>query len=519
MSTQNLETKHDAILQRILEIIPGLLTWGLILSPIWLGLLFPELVIYMLTFLAVYWAYLAVKHFRGLYIGYRKHKAELQVDWWDKCQKLQADWEKLPDKTTLPKDLKSIVHFLLIPTCNEPADVIKNSIDSVFAQTMPHNQILLVCAVEEKNSQRILRDIDSALGDRKKELYGFYSFVHPAGIVGEAKGVGGANRTWGAKHAVEELKQQNADIKNFIFSTIDGDHVMHPQYLARLTHLYLSTDKRNNHFYSTAVHLFSNNYWKVPTVMRIEASSVTLGTLSNWISGIPQTRETFSAYGASLQTLIDADYWDVVLGIDDTVFFWRAFFARNGEFTGVCHYIPYSADAVEGTSYVNSYKSLYKQLLRWGWGVIVFPLSVKGFIKHRTIPLSKKVLWIYTQIKNKTLLVSIVFLITFGFYILTVANKYVKQSNFAYSLPYSISIMLSAILILIVPITYIKIKIVGGIPKNLPIWRKAMYLLEGPLIVINLLTFSFFPFIDAQTRMMFGKKMKDLYFTPKMART
>ena len=519
MVAQHLETKHDAILQRVLEVIPGLLTWGLILSPVWLGLLFPELVIYMLTFLAVYWAYLAVKHFRGLYLGYRKHQTELQVDWWSECQKLQADWENLPDKATLPKDLSSIVHFLLIPTCNEPADVIKNNIDSIFAQTVPHNQILLVCAVEEKNSQRILHDIDSALGDRKKELYGFCAYVHPAGIVGEAKGVGGANRTWGAKHAVEELKNQNADIKNFVFSTIDGDHVMHPQYLARLTHLYLSTDKRNNHFYSTAVHLFSNNYWKVPTVMRIEASSVTLGTLSNWISGIPQTRETFSAYGSSLQTLIDADYWDVVLGIDDTVFFWRAFFARNGDFTGVCHYIPYSADAVEGTSYVNSYKSLYKQLLRWGWGVIVFPLSVKGFIKHRTIPLSKKVLWIYTQIKNKTLLVSIVFLITFGFYILTVANKYVKQSNFAYSLPYSISIMLSAILVLIVPITYIKIKIVGGIPRELPIWRKAMYFLEGPLIVINLLTFSFFPFIDAQTRMMFGKKMKDLYFTPKMART
>lgn len=524
MHTSQLTSTGDAILQRVLEIIPGLLTWGLILSPIWLGIWRPELVIYMLTFLSVYWAYMAVKHFRGLYLGYNKHKAELAVDWWGECLKLKDDWEKLPDSQTRPKDLDSVVHFLLIPTFNEPADVIKNSIDSIFAQTMPHNQILLVCAVEEKYSQRVLHDIDTALGDRKKDLYGFYAFVHPAGIPGEAKGAGGANRTWGAKHAVEELKKsiagkENVDIKNFIFSTIDGDHVMHPQYLARLTHLYLSTDKRNNHFYSTAVHLFSNNYWRVPTVMRIEASSVTLATLSNWISGIPQTRETFSAYSSSLQTLIDADYWDVALGIDDTVFFWRAFFIRNGEFSGVCHYIPYAADAVEGTSYFNSYQSLYKQLLRWGWGVIVFPLSIRGFVKYRKIPLGKKVIWIYTQLKNKTLLVSIVFLVTFGFYILTAINKDIKQSNFAYSLPYSISIMLSSILFLIIPITVLKTKIVGGIPRSLPWWRKAMFLVEGPLIVINLLTFSFFPFIEAQTRMMLGKKMKDLYFTPKMART
>ena len=511
-------TLGDRILQRILEVIPGFLTWGLILSPIWLGILYPTLAIYVLTFLSVYWAYLAVKHFRGLYIGYKKHKKELTVDWWEECTKLGANWETLPDKETLPTSLESVVHFLLIPTYNEPADVIKNSLDSILAQTFPQKQILLVCAVEEKYSQRVLADIDTAIGDRKKDLYGFYVFVHPAQIEGEAKGAGGANRTWGAKHAVEELKKQNVDIKNFIFSTIDGDHVLHPQYLSRLTHLYLSTSKRNNHFYTTAVHLFSNNYWQVPTVARIEASSVTLATLSNWISGIPQTRETFSAYSSSLQTLIDADYWDVGLGIDDSIFYWRAFFVRNGEFTGLCHYIPYAADAVEGTSYFNSYKSLYKQLLRWGWGVIVFPLSVKGFFKHGNIPLSKKILWIYTQLKNKTLLVSMVFLVTFGFYILTATNKYVKQSNFAYSLPYSISIMLSAILVLIVPITYLKIKIVGGIPRNLPFWRKALFLLEGPLIVINLLTFSFFPFLEAQTRMMLGKKMKDLYFTPKMIR-
>lgn len=518
MQNDQQNTVSDKILQRVLEIIPGVLTWGLILSPIWLGFLYPALAIYILTFFSVYWAYLAVKHFGGLYIGYKKHRKELTIDWWEECKKLKPNWESLPDKETLPTSLESVVHFLLIPTCNEPADVIKNSIDSVFTQTIPHKQILLVCAIEEKNSQRILSDIDAILGNRKNDLYGFYAFVHPAGIVGEAIGVGGANRSWGAKHAVEELKKQSVDIKNFIFSTIDGDHVMHPQYLARLTHLYLSTDRRNNHFYSTAVHLFSNNYWAVTTVARIEASSVTLATLSNWISGISQTRETFSAYGSSLQTLIDANYWDVVLGIDDTVFYWRAFFARNGDFTGVCHFIPYSADAVEGTSYINSYKSLYKQLLRWGWGVVVFPLSMKGFIKNKTIPLGKKFLWTYTQLKNKTLLISMVFLVTFGFYILTATNKYVKQSNFAYNLPYAISIMLSAILVLIVPITYLKIKIVGGIPRDLPFWRKILFLMEGPLIVINLLTFSFLPFIEAQTRMMLGKKMKDLYFTPKMVR-
>ena len=334
--------------------------------------------------------------------------------------------------------------------------------------------------------------------------------------MGEAIGAGAANRTWGAKHGVEELTKQNALIKNYIFSTIDADHVIHAQYLARLTPLYLSSDKRNNRFYSTAVHSFDNNYWKVPTVMRIEATSILLGAMADWIVSNVEIKDTFAAYSASLQTLIDADYWDVALGIDDTVFYWRAFFARNGDFLGTPHFIPYAADAVQGNSYLNSYQSLYKQLLRWGWGVIVFPLSVKGFIKHYTVPFRFKLLWLADQFQKKVLLVSIVFLITFGFSILTIVNEGVRQTNFAYSLPYITSFILTCTLVFLIPGTIIRFRMVKPIPQAWPFWRKALAFCEGPLIILNLLTFSSVPYIQAQTSMMFGKKMKDLYFTPKV---
>jgi hypothetical protein len=44
--------KHDKKVQRFLEIVPGILTWSLILSPIWVGLLFPKAII--LNILTVY---------------------------------------------------------------------------------------------------------------------------------------------------------------------------------------------------------------------------------------------------------------------------------------------------------------------------------------------------------------------------------------------------------------------------------------------------------------------------------
>lgn len=508
--------KYDSKIQRLLEILPGLMTWSLLLSPIWLGLIYPQIVIFILTFLAVYWVYLAVKHFTGLYIGYKRYSRELKVDWLDEVNKLK--WEELPHKETLPDTLQSVRHFLLIPACNEPYEVLQASIESIFEQKMPLNQILLVYTAEEKQGQRVLEDVKKILAGREDQLAGFLSYIHPAGIVGEAVGAGAANRAWGAKHAVKVITERGDDIKNYIFSTIDADHVMHSHYLSRLTHLYLTTDKRYNHFYTTAVHLFSNNYWKVPTLMRIEATSTTLGTLSNWVVALKDVRETFSAYSASLQTLVDADYWDVSLGVDDTVFFWRAFFVRNGDFTGVCHYIPYSADAVEGRTLVEAHKSLYRQLLRWGWGVMVFPLSVKGFLRNKKVPLYKKLLWVFYQIKFKVVLISTVFLITFGFFILTFANEHVKQLSFAYSLPQTTSAILTFTLFFLVPISILRFKIVGPIPSTIKGIRRLVIYFEQPLVVLNLLTFSTIPFIDAQTRMLLGKKMKDLYHTPKMRR-
>ncbi|HNS71131.1 MAG TPA: glycosyltransferase family 2 protein [bacterium] len=506
--------KHDKLTHRIFEMTLGILTWSLLTSPIWLGVIYPKAIVYILTFFTVFWSYLAVKHTIGLIRGYKKYKEEEKIDWYDEYKKL--DYSVLPDPITLPESKESIRHMILIPAVNEPESVLRESIDSIFNQTFPVNQIVLVYSIEEKYSKETCETIERIVGDRKSKLYKFMMFVHPFGIEGEAIGAAAANRTWGAKHAVEELKSSGENIRNYIFSTIDSDHVLYPQYISRLTHLYLSTPRRDNHYFSTAVHLFDNNLWRVPMMMRIEANAVTMGSLSDWSASKRKLKDTFSSYSSSLQTLIDANYWDVTLGVDDTIFYWRSLFVRNGDFEGVPHYVPYSADAVEGSNYVDSHIRMYKQLLRWGWGAIDFPLSMKEFLKNEKIPRSLKISWFFKHMERRVILINIVFLITFGFGLVTLVNPYVKQSNFAYSLPDIMSIILTFTLVFLVPGSYLRMKLVKPMPKNWPIYRKALTLMEGPLIMLNLLTYSFIPWVHAQTKMLLGKKMKDLYHTPKV---
>lgn len=511
----NFVEKHDRLVHRFLESILGIMTWSLLTSPVWLGLIYPEAIVYMLTFFTVYWSFMAFRHTIGMAVGYNLYKKELAVDWGEECKKL--DFSTLPDKATLPPTLQDVRHMILIPAYSEPFGVLNDTINSILNQTFPSKQIVLVFTIEQKYSERVIEDIKKVIEGKEDKLAKLLIYVHPAGIPGEAKGAAAANRSWGAINAVAELNKTGENIRNYIFSTIDADHILHEQYVARLTHLYLSTDRRDYHYFSTAVHLFNNNLWRVPSMMRIEANAVTLGSLSDWIVSKRSLKDTFSSYSASLQTLIDANYWDVALGVDDTIFYWRAFFARNGDFEGVPHYIPYSADAVEGKNFIDSHVRLYKQLLRWGWGAIDFPLSMKEFMKNKKIPRWIKFAWLIKHIEKRVVLINIVFLITFGFGIVTLVNPYVKQSNFAYSLPNIMSAILTITLVFLIPSTYYRNKLAGTPPKNWNLFKKfGVIFIEGPLVIINLLTYSFFPWVEAQTRLMLGKKMEDLYHTPKV---
>lgn len=510
----NFLEKNDRKIHRALEILLGTLTWFLLLSPVWLGLIYPSAMVYLLTFLTVYWSYMAFKHSAGLISGYKKYKEEISIDWYEKCTKLNFD--NLLDKSTLPPTLEDVRHILVVPAVNEPEEVLKESINSIFDQSFPKDQITLVFTVEAKYADQTTQTIQNIIGVRKESLNNLMFFVHPAGIPGEAIGDGGANRAWGTRHAVEELRKSGENIRNYVFSNLDSDHVLHRHYLSRLTHLYLTSDKRDHHFYSSAVPLFDNNLYRVPLMMRIEANAVTLGVVSDWALSEGKVRKTFSAFSVSLQTLIDANYFDVSLGADDTVFYWRAFFARDGDFDGKAHYIPYSADAVEGKGYIDSHKSLYKQLLRWGWGVVDFPLSIKGFMKNKKIKSSQKIRWVARHLKERVFLINIVFLVTFGFGIVTLVNPLVKQSSYAYSLPDIMSAVLTVTLIFLIPGGIFKRRFSKPPPKDYPIHKRALLILEGPLIMLNLLTFSFLPWIHAQTMMLFGKRFKDLYHTPKI---
>lgn len=506
-------------IQRFLEVIPGVLTWSMLLSPIILGYFYPDLMVFMLSFLTIYWLYKVLNGVAGLMNGYRKFKKESAVEWYKKT--LELRFPDLPDPKTLPESIEKIKHFVLVPAYSEPYEVLVDSFKSYLESSVPDKNLLIVYGIEERHHKRVIDDIKRIQKelDPKKEMEIMF-FIHPQNIEGEVLGVAGPNRDWAARRAVEELQRRGENLNNYIFTTMDSDTKPHPEFFARVSYLYLTNPNRKNRFYETAVHVFDNNTYRVPFINRVAADGIMIALLSNWSTlDWPTTTEqmdTFSCYSCALTTVVKADYWDPSLGIDDSVFFWKAFKAFEGDFEGVPFFLPIHLDAAEGSSYIDSYVSLYKQQLRWGWGIITFPISAKLIPYAKKASLMDKISHIWIKIEHFVILRALAFLLTFGFIILTFVNENIRQANYAYAIPKINSLLLTVTLIGLIPLFFVRLKIKKPMPKEWSWYRKIFTVVADlPAIYITYLTFGFVPWLEAQTKLMLGKKYKSLYYTPK----
>jgi hypothetical protein len=309
----------------------------------------------------------------------------------------------------------------------------------------------------------------------------------------------------GNQNAVHELESRGFDISKFLTTSPDEDLRFHKEYLARVSYAYLSEEKRDNKFYQTAMYLFHNNYWEVPGIIRAWSVSLTLPILSSSVTHLTD-RETWSCYTINLKLMKDVDYWDTSIGIDDTPFFWRPFDKLNGDFECRTFFVPLYADAVYHPNKIENLKAQYKQLVRWGWGIITFPIAAKVLLTNKNIPLLLKLKKTYLFLENFVIFKLSVLLFTFAFPIISLINKDFAYSPLSYSFPTTLSFIMRISTFFVLPMFAIKLLVV---PKNTK-WGKLRlfwnYILEIPLHIIIWYTYALIPFMIGPTKMMLGHK-------------
>ncbi|HPN67492.1 MAG TPA: glycosyltransferase family 2 protein, partial [bacterium] len=322
---------------RLMEMVPGILSWSVLIGPLFLAFFYPDLVAAGVLVFDLYWLFKALEVGWRLWVGYRKIKADAQVNYMEKLKNLTENETAEPKKKW--QDLWQVV---LLPSYNEGVEIIKPSIESYLRADYPKERIIVVLALEERAGEELNKQRAILRETYKDKFADFLIYTHPDGIAGELKGKS-ANATWATKQLVKYLAEKKIDFSDVLLSNFDCDTRVHPQYFANMSYKYLIAKNRMQKTYQP-IPMFNNNIWDIPLLTRTVAISASFWQI------IESTRSyrmvNFSSQAMCLQTLIDIDFWDVTIVSEDSRQYYRAFFYFGGDHEVIPLYTPVYMDAV-----------------------------------------------------------------------------------------------------------------------------------------------------------------------------
>lgn len=489
---KNFIEKYDRQVQRFLEIVPGVVTWGFITSPVWAGLFFPEIMAYVVIFFALYWFLQSARIARGIYVSYRRVKKDTNHDWLADCQKF-PDFEK-------------VQHLIIIPFCNEPIHVVRETLANLAKQTFPKERIHIVLAMEEFAGEFGRKNVETLQAEFEGKFGHLWATFHPR-IPGEVVGKS-SNMAWAGKWAKEKLVNELGHNLDHIYVTSnDADAKLHFRYLSCITHKVLSLPKEIRHlrFFQSPV-VFYNNLWRVVFPVRIRSATSSVIEAGRMAS--PQDLHPYSTYTTSLKMVHEAGYWGTKVIPEDWHLFYKCFFKNGGNVDVLPVFLPTSADAAESTTFWKSLKNHYEQVRRWAYGASDDPYVFKEVLKRSDIPLSRR-LYRLLVLTDFHFLWAAKSFIPFGSFVALLINPIFSQTVLAHNLPRISSLIFKSCFLFTIALIVADISLRPKHPKNYSKKKLlAVSLFDWFLSPTVGLLFSVLPAIDAHTRLMFGKYLE-----------
>ena len=178
-------------------------------------------------------------------------------------------------------------------------------------------------------------------------------------------------------------------------SVFDADTVVHPQYFNELTFKYLTADRRWEKAYQPT-HMFHNNIWDVPMMIRMVALSCTFWRMAESME--KEKYKSFSSRSLSFKTIVDVGYWDPSIIPEDSRQYWTAYTVYQGRHRLVPIYSPVYMDLIFET-YVKLSKSIRSVRL----GMYVFTIRFLNLSLKSSISLFKKFILFLNFLKTSFL--------------------------------------------------------------------------------------------------------------------
>jgi len=525
---------------RLLEILPGLLTWTAILLPVFLSIYRPELVSIFVIVYTTFWLFRSFRLSIDLIRGYRKTKIAMGTDWneildyVERPEHLDTAIQNLATRRTIEnrkletvyrnvaqeinhlkaihqyKKPSEIIHAILFVTYKEPLAIIKQSIKSYAESVYSSKNIILVFSGEESdkaNAEQYAKEIVKEFGNHFKKII---TTIHPKGMPGEIPGKS-ANATWAAKTLLSYIDAEKIPYENVILSNFDADTVVDKQYFSELTFRYLLEENRGIKTYQPT-HFYHNNIWEVPMIIRMLSLSSTFVRLAESMDTAHY--KSFSSRSMGLQSAVDSDFWDVGIIPEDSRQYWTSYTRYDGHNELVQVYTPIYMDAVQSETFWSTCKDQYKQLRRWSWGVTDFPFVVLNLNNNKNIPFIKRWHAIFSLLLDHFYWATTPILLTFTGWLPQLLNNEYRDSVLSYNVPRLAAGMLNIAAIGILVSAIITIQI---LPKrtDIGLWKRLSLIIQWIFVPLTSIFLVSIPAIESQTRLILNKRL-DYQVTPKV---
>jgi cellulose synthase/poly-beta-1,6-N-acetylglucosamine synthase-like glycosyltransferase len=525
---------------RFFEILPGTLSWFMLLLPIGLSIIdrTSRLAAVFILFFMMGWFYRAVgMAFRTLQ-GYQKMKQSAKIPWQKWLTHLENPQKSIDvllrnknmtkeDKIHLANlkaygededlhDIKpsDIVQFMIVPMWRESYEVVAPTIQSLLSSNYDSKQVVLVIAYEKRGGEVPKATAEQLIKEFGSKFMYAETIEHPDDLPNEVIGKGG-NVTWAARKMVPYFEKQNITPNRVIVTTLDADNRVHPDYFAHLTYSYILTNDRKHHSYQPLA-LYTNNIWDVPAPMRVLAVGNSFFTITQSVR--PHLLRNFSSHAQSLDALIETDFWSTRTIVEDGHQFWRSYFAFKGNHQVVPLYSPTYQDAVLSDTYKATIKDQFTQVRRWAYGASDIPyIANLGFRskKDRIVPLSNFIPKFFRLLDTHVSWATVSLLLLLSARIPLLIGPSANKSIVAHQLPVIASYAQTLAMIGLFMSIFLSMKLLPPRPARYKRSRTVFMLLQWILLPITSIAYGSLAALNSQTRLMIGKYLNKFDLTHK----
>ncbi len=546
---------HAHRIQRLLEMVPGGLTWLTIFGMLVLSFIVPVWVAVFIIAFDVYWILRTIYVSFYSRVAHRAMQRGKATDWFlrlryshdlttlaaetrariarntERCaqrtlsrsERQQCKWALRSDRRFLEKELpqidaenvlpwEEIMHVACLPTAGEDAEILIPSLEAIRDSVYPNEKIIIVIATEEREERAHREEKVRILRERFEGVFADFIVTTHKVAAGELK-CKASNVGYAARYLMRYFDRKGIDYTRVLFSNLDCDTVVHPQYFAALTFLYVTDPKRLQRAYQP-IPMYHNNLWDTNAFVRV---IVTSSSFWHMFQSTRREMVTFSSHAEPFDTLVKVNFWPVNMISEDSVIYWKCQAYFHGDYEVKPIPLPISLDAVLAKTYWGTIKNQYKQTRRWAYGIENFPVTMRAIWPDKKMPLLDKLRITFEMLEgHHSWATTPLMLALLGWLPLWFGSEAFNQSVIAHNLPMVTSILMNLALVGLVFSMFLSFATLPPRPARHSKKRYIYMFFQWFLFPITAPFLGSMPAIESQTRIMFGKYFGEFWVTEKV---